>query len=101
LIFHSFLGLTLSRSEERVRKGAEKLQKFLNTKQQGRLDGFFSVKPKDKPTPVAKSDSKTRGTKRRVSQVKFNLLSSLLKIPLQGDGDAPKATGSGKKAKRK
>jgi flap endonuclease-1 len=30
-------------SEDRVRKGADKLSKMLNTKQQGRLDGFFKV----------------------------------------------------------
>ncbi|KDN41688.1 putative DNA repair endonuclease rad2 [Tilletiaria anomala UBC 951] len=30
-------------SEDRVRKGAEKLQKSLGKKQQGRLDGFFTV----------------------------------------------------------
>jgi len=52
-------------SEERVRKGAEKLQKFLNTKQQGRLDGFFSVKPKDKS--VAKTETRAKGAKRKVS----------------------------------
>ncbi|EKM79634.1 hypothetical protein AGABI1DRAFT_114134 [Agaricus bisporus var. burnettii JB137-S8] len=57
-------------NEERVRKGAEKLQKFLNTKQQGRLDGFFSVKPKDKPAPATKSDSKTKGTKRKAGSGK-------------------------------
>ncbi|GJJ13288.1 hypothetical protein Clacol_007540 [Clathrus columnatus] len=33
-------------NEERVRKGAEKLAKFLNAKQQGRLDSFFTMKPK-------------------------------------------------------
>jgi flap endonuclease-1 len=57
-----------------VRKGADKLQKFLNSKQQGRLDGFFSVKPKEKaPTPAkgkvkdkGKVDAKTKGTKRKV-----------------------------------
>lgn len=62
-------------SEERVRKGAEKLQKFLNAKQQGRLDGFFSVKTKTSPKKSkvddAKSKSKTvkdgKGTKRKVS----------------------------------
>ncbi|KAL0061993.1 Elongation of fatty acids protein 2 [Marasmius tenuissimus] len=41
-------------NEERVRKGAEKLQKFLNAKQQGRLDGFFTVKPKEKSEPSKK-----------------------------------------------
>ena len=57
-----------------MRKGADKLQKFLNSKQQGRLDGFFSVQPKDKAPVVAKGkgkdkkiDTKTKGTKRKVS----------------------------------
>ena len=61
-------------SEERVRRGAEKLQKFLNSKQQGRLDGFFSVKPKEKEKGTApakgkgkdKVDTKAKGTKRKV-----------------------------------
>ncbi|KAL1722906.1 PIN domain-like protein [Schizophyllum commune] len=59
-------------NEERVRKGAEKLAKFLNAKQQGRLDGFFTVKPKDKPEPKGKGAGKgkadakgTKGTKRK------------------------------------
>lgn len=59
-----------------MRKGADKLQKFLNSKQQGRLDGFFSVQPKEKAPVVAKGkgkdkgkiDTKTKGTKRKVSQ---------------------------------
>ncbi|EDQ98419.1 uncharacterized protein LACBIDRAFT_192371 [Laccaria bicolor S238N-H82] len=64
-------------NEDRVRKGAEKLQKFLNSKQQGRLDGFFSVKPKEKaaaPAPVGKAkgkgkiDAKAKGTKRKVDE---------------------------------
>jgi hypothetical protein len=45
-------------SEDRVRKGAEKLAKFLNTKQQGRLDGFFTVQPKTSPK---KGSAKTSG----------------------------------------
>lgn len=36
------------RSEDRIRKGAEKLQKSLGKKQQGRLDTFFT-----KAAPVA------------------------------------------------
>lgn len=32
--------------EDRVRNGAAKLGKMLAAKQQGRLDGFFTVKPK-------------------------------------------------------
>ncbi|KAF8206535.1 PIN domain-like protein [Mycena galopus ATCC 62051] len=47
-------------NEERVRKGAEKLTKFLNSKQQGRLDGFFTVTPKEKKSP-SKADAKGKG----------------------------------------
>ncbi|TEB40109.1 PIN domain-like protein [Coprinellus micaceus] len=72
-------------NEERVRKGADKLTKFLNTKQQGRLDGFFTVKAKEKPAPPAKGkgkpDPKAKGTKRK--------------------GDEKGEGSSGKKAKRK
>jgi hypothetical protein len=63
-------------SEERVRKGAEKLTKFLNSKQQGRLDGFFTVKPKEKKSPT-KADAKgkgkdaAKGTKRKVGLLFF------------------------------
>ncbi len=57
-----------------MRKGAEKLQKFLNAKQQGRLDGFFTVKPKEKaPAPKAKGAEKGKaGTKRKVSNPNLN-----------------------------
>ncbi|CAE6407258.1 unnamed protein product [Rhizoctonia solani] len=48
-----FLVVEKGFNEERVRKGAEKLTKTLNTKQQGRLDGFFKV------TESAGSKSKT------------------------------------------
>jgi flap endonuclease-1 len=46
------LSLSLARtemvcSEDRVRKSADKLKMRLNSKAQGRLDGFFSVLPKD------------------------------------------------------
>lgn len=57
-------------SEERVRKGAEKLTKYLNSKQQGRLDGFFTVKPKEKKSPDAKGKhALKKGTKRKVGFV--------------------------------
>ncbi|KAJ8591926.1 PIN domain-like protein [Rhizopogon salebrosus TDB-379] len=60
-------------NEDRVRKGAEKLTKFLNAKQQGRLDGFFSVQPKtspkktedDKKKSGAKGKADGKGTKRK------------------------------------
>ncbi|EPT05148.1 hypothetical protein FOMPIDRAFT_1027354 [Fomitopsis schrenkii] len=53
-------------NEDRVRKGAEKLAKFLNAKQQGRLDGFFAAKPKEAPAK-GKDDAKGKGkgTKRK------------------------------------
>lgn len=59
-------------SEDRVRKGAEKLSKFLNAKQQGRLDGFFTVQPKAKEPPATKGKGSTKGkdaksAKRKVS----------------------------------
>lgn len=64
-------------SEERVRKGAEKLSKFLNAKQQGRLDGFFTVQPKTSPKKdddkgkgkgKGKGKDEPKGTKRKVRQ---------------------------------
>jgi len=55
-------------NEERVRKGAEKLAKYLNAKQQGRLDGFFTATPNTsapkKAVPKGK-DVKGKGTKRK------------------------------------
>ncbi|KAI0043957.1 hypothetical protein FA95DRAFT_1608972, partial [Auriscalpium vulgare] len=64
-------------AEERVRKGAEKLNKFLNAKQQGRLDGFFTVQPKTSPkkdgkkTPGKKTDKKdAKGGKRKADDAK-------------------------------
>ena len=65
-------------SEDRVRKGADKLAKFLNSKQQGRLDGFFTVQPKTSPKKGTSKDSgkgakgkgkgkaDAKGTKRKV-----------------------------------
>jgi len=58
-------------NEERVRKGAEKLAKSLNAKQQGRLDGFFTTTakasaPKKAPGKDGKGkDDKGKGTKRK------------------------------------
>jgi len=61
-------------NEERVRKGAEKLTKFLNAKQQGRLDGFFSVKPKSpkkgKDDEKPKGKGKAAGAKRKAADEK-------------------------------
>ncbi|KAI9058471.1 PIN domain-like protein [Trametes sanguinea] len=57
-------------NEERVRKGAEKLTKFLNAKQQGRLDGFFAVKPKTSPKKdkAEEKGAKGKGTKRKADE---------------------------------
>ncbi|KIJ64653.1 hypothetical protein HYDPIDRAFT_175575 [Hydnomerulius pinastri MD-312] len=62
-----FLVVEKGFNEERVRKGAEKLQKFLNSKQQGRLDGFFTVQPKTSPK---KGDHKTKDAKGKGKDVK-------------------------------
>ena len=59
--------------EDRVRKSCEKLTKAVSSKQQGRIDGFFTVKPKENTASTSKSkakggkdDSKTKSTKRKV-----------------------------------
>jgi hypothetical protein len=61
-------------SEDRVRKGADKLTKHLGAKQQGRLDGFFKVQPKSSPdakkgttNPAGKGAAK--GKKRKVRRL--------------------------------
>ena len=62
--------------EDRVRKSCEKLTKAVGSKQQGRIDGFFTVKPKENNASASKSkakggkdDSKTKSTKRKVGRV--------------------------------
>ncbi|ORY76248.1 flap endonuclease 1-A [Leucosporidium creatinivorum] len=55
-------------AEDRVRKGADRLKARLKTKQQGRLDSFFTVKPKDpkdikKRKTDDKKDSKSKKAK--------------------------------------
>lgn len=64
-------------SEDRVRKGAEKLNKMMNAKQQGRLDGFFTVKSSavqkgNSGGAAASSSSKAKaGAKRKVGSLSF------------------------------
>lgn len=57
-----------------MRKGADKLTKFLNAKQQGRLDGFFTVQPKTKVASAAvgkgAKDAKGKGAKGKEKDVK-------------------------------
>ncbi|KAI0250985.1 PIN domain-like protein [Lactifluus subvellereus] len=61
-------------NEERVRKGADKLAKSLNAKQQGRLDGFFTATPKTAAPKKATAkdgkgkDEKGKGTKRKTEE---------------------------------
>jgi len=61
--------------EDRVRKSCEKLTKAVNSKQQGRIDGFFAVKPKENTASSSKSkakgkkdDPKTKSTKRKAKE---------------------------------
>ena len=52
-------------SEDRVRAGAAKLTKMLAAKQQGRLDGFFTVKPKEGGDASSVSKGKKDDKKRK------------------------------------
>lgn len=96
--------LILHHSEERVRKGADKLTKFLNSKQQGRLDGFFTVKPKTddvKGKGKGKADTKgkdAKGTKRKASNQSLSRPQKTYSFRFQSDD---KKEGSSKKAKTK
>ncbi|KAF9648177.1 PIN domain-like protein [Thelephora ganbajun] len=61
--------------EDRVRKSCEKLTKAVNSKQQGRIDGFFAVKPKENAASASKpkakggkGNSKTKSTKRKAEE---------------------------------
>ncbi|KAM3163443.1 Flap endonuclease 1 [Lachancea thermotolerans] len=49
-------------NEERIRSGIKRLQKGLKTGVQGRLDGFFKVKPKNKEQ-LAAANAKAKSTK--------------------------------------
>ena len=82
-IFPLFESCSSTKSEERVRKGAEKLAKFLNAKQQGRLDGFFSVQAKASPNNSgSKANEKTsqKGVKRKVNIPQLFIILSLFII---------------------
>ena len=57
-------------SEERIRKGIQKLIKCKNTQTQGRLDGFFKVLPKENNGSSAvkrKADSAKPAPKKKSS----------------------------------
>lgn len=57
-----------------MRKGADKLIKMMNAKQQGRLDGFFTVQAKgaEKGAGSGKGKAAGAGTKRKVRAVVRN-----------------------------
>lgn len=74
---HAFIPTHASSSEDRVRAGAARLDKMLNQKQQGRLDGFFKVTPKEKPVTGSAKDTKKTAGKRKVS-VKCLILGMML-----------------------
>lgn len=81
-------------NEDRVRKGAEKLQKFFQSKQQGRLDGFFTAKPKEPIASASKGKDKKdqKGTKGKAAA------GSGKGVKRKGD---EKNEGAGKKARKK
>ncbi|KAL0961164.1 hypothetical protein HGRIS_006136 [Hohenbuehelia grisea] len=80
-------------NEERVRKGAEKLTKYLNTKQQGRLDGFFTVKPKEKAAASKGAAAKGKGAKGKDDPKAKG-------VKRKGDDKAASGSASKKKAKK-
>ena len=97
-------------SEERVRKGAEKLTKSLHTKQQGRLDGFFTATPKTSaPKKASAKDAKgkddkgkgTKGTKRKVSSCPALTISCCLRLTYQMKTEDKEEAKPGKKFKAK
>ncbi|KAK4056476.1 Elongation of fatty acids protein 2 [Microbotryomycetes sp. JL221] len=55
-------------AEDRVRKGADKLKARLAAKQQGRLDNFFTVKPKDPADSKKRKDDKKDAGKNKKSK---------------------------------
>jgi flap endonuclease-1 len=50
---------SLNYSEDRIRKGAERLTKAIGEKQQGRLDSFFTVSSSAPPKRKADDDKKS------------------------------------------
>ena len=79
--------------EDRVRKSCEKLTKAVSSKQQGRIDGFFTVKPKENTASTSKSktkggkdDSKAKGAKRKVRSFLYTGAESQLKSLFPGRG---------------
>jgi hypothetical protein len=85
-----------------VRKGAEKLTKFLNVKQQGRLDGFFTREKSTKDAP-SKSSGSTTAKKRKARNLtlasSFHTADELLQSENSstGAGSSKKAKATGKK----
>lgn len=61
---------TNASSEDRVRAGAAKLAKMLQAKQQGRLDGFFTVKPKEATAGAAKAGDKRKADAKKGAPAK-------------------------------
>ncbi|WVO14143.1 flap endonuclease 1 [Cryptococcus depauperatus] len=55
-------------NEERVRAGAAKLARMLTAKQQGRLDGFFTAKPKDSIEKETATGKNGKSIKRKADE---------------------------------
>ncbi|KDQ20824.1 hypothetical protein BOTBODRAFT_26846 [Botryobasidium botryosum FD-172 SS1] len=87
-------------NEDRVRKGAEKLSKHLQAKQQGRLDGFFKVTPKSPDSKTGgKGASKSKaGTTAAKGKGKADGSSAAKGTKRKGDDKA--TAGSSKKARK-
>jgi flap endonuclease-1 len=63
--------------EERVGKGADKLARHINAKQQGRLDGFFTANLQEAKPAVAGSGKGKEYKKRIKSKVSWDSIFSV------------------------
>ena len=102
--YHRDVLITLLKwcSEDRVRKGADKLTKHMGAKQQGRLDGFFKVQPdakKDSKKAAPAGKGVAKGKKRKVCRLLDFRLSDRFMQALQAAEDED-GVGSSKKKKK-
>lgn len=80
-----------------MRKGAEKLQKYLSAKQQGRLDGFFTVQPKE-PKEDKRKEVKGKGKDAKGKDAKVRETKAGAKRKVEGKND--ESTSKKRKTKK-
>ena len=96
------------RSEDRVRKGADKLRMAMTAKQQGRLDGFFGApaKSSDGTEPVnpaklkRKADEEAAEAEKKAAKKSKAKEKKASKASGEGSTSSKKASSSKAKAKK-